>query len=298
MKYLFIDGKFKSTQSDNISTMMQAFNYGTAAFEGMRAIYHKNNDRMYLFRPDQHYQRLMKSTAQLDIDFKTSQSEFVSIISKLITKNKIKSDVYIRPLVYRNAPGVGLTKPSGYGFSIFLQELPHKTDKLLKCCFVSQRRPIDGTYSAKLTGNYVLSFFSNKEAAAKGFNEGILLSTNGYISEASVRNIFFVKNGKLFTPSPSCGALDGITRRTVIKIAREQLGIKIFEGKYRKQRLIEADEIFCTGTGSGICSVEQLEKKRFNLKKKSLLAPQIRDLYNKTTHGKIQLYSDWLVPVK
>ena len=111
-------------------------------------------------------------------------------------------------------------------------------------------------------------------------------------------NLFFVTSGKLFTPSLACGPLDGITRRSITELAMTELGLSVSEGKYRPDRLIAADEIFLTGTGSGICSVKQFEKRKFRLSNRNKLAPQLRTLYEDATHGRIPSAKQWLVPVK
>jgi branched-chain amino acid aminotransferase len=297
MKYLYTDGRFQSTDKNNVSTMVQAFNYGTAAFEGMKAFYSKERGKWSLFRPEEHYRRLKRSTAMLDIKFEMSLDEFVGIIATLIKKNNDQSDVYIRPIVFRSLKGVGLSKPSGYGVSIFTQPIPYSSANKSRCCFVSQRRPVDGTYSVKITGNYALSFFSQREAKSKGYDIGILLSTNGYVSEASAMNLFFVEAGKLFTPSLACGPLNGITRKSIIQLAKAELGIRAFEGRYRPARLLEADEVFFCGTGSGINYVRQIEKRKYSLAKTSSIARKISGLMAAVTQGEVSRFSDWLRPL-
>lgn len=297
MRYIYTDGKFHSAERNNASTMMQAFNYGTSAFEGMKAFWHAEEKNWFIFRPDQHHARICKSAAYLDIDFKMNQAEFVDVLRQLIRKNKIEQDVYIRPLVYRNAMGVGIGRSSGYGVSIFVDKMPLHSGKEYSCCFVPQRRPVDGSYNVKLAGNYLLSFLAIKAAKARGFEMGILLSSDGYLSEAAVMNMFFVRNGKLFTPSLDCGPLAGITRKTIMQLAREELGLKVSEGKYRKQQLLDAEEVFFTGTGSALNFARQVETKKFNLKRKARLASELAQLYHNLTAGKLPQYSEWLVPV-
>jgi branched-chain amino acid aminotransferase len=297
MKYMYTDGTFHSVDKNNVSTMMQAFNYGLTAFEGMRAFYRSKEKNWYLFRPDRHYARLCRSVRALGNDFPMKEREFVSAIGSLIRKNNQKMDLYIRPLVYRNALGVGLTKPSGVGVSIFTQSLPHPSTDPLRCCFVSQRRPVDGSYSVKLSGNYVLSYFSHAEAQRKGFDVGLLLSNDGFLSESSVMNLFFVNHGNLCTPSLDCGPLDGVTRRSIIELAKVSLSIKVREGKYRPAALLTADEVFLCGTGSGIISLARIESRRLKLKRSKLLAPQLQALYSAVIAGHRPEFRDWLVPV-
>ncbi len=298
MKTVYTDGKFHSASQNNVSSMMQAFNYGTAAFEGMKAYYHKDKKKWFIYRPDQYFQRLQKSCSMIDIDPKLSLDRFVDIISRLIKKEDMRTDVYIRPLVYRCEKAVGLTRPSGSGVSIFVQDLPHSSGNQFRCCFVPQRRPVDGSYSGKLTGNYLLSYLSHKAAQKRGFDIAILNSSEGYLSEASVMNLFMVSGGKLLTPSLDCGALAGITRRSILQLAQEVLGVRVAEGKYREKKLLEADEVFFTGTGSGVNYVKQVESTKYKLSGKNRLAVQIDEVLTSVCQGRESKYADWLVEVK
>jgi len=297
MATMYTNGTFHSANVNNASTMMQAFNYGTAAFEGMKAFYDGAGKEWLLFRPDQHLARLKRSAAVINIDFKMTVGEYVGIVSKLLRKNCFASDVYIRPLVYRSEPGVGMARPSGHGVSIFIQPSSPPSPDRLRCCIVPQRRPTDGSYSVKLAGNYVLSFLSHQYAVAQEYDTGILLSVDGYLSEASVMNLFFVRDGELFTPSLACGALDGITRKSVIELARRTLGIRVHEGKYRPSRLEEADELFFTGTGSGIRAASQLGRRRVKTEGKGAICSQLRETYGDVVHGKLRGYEEWTVRV-
>jgi len=297
VKYLYLNGKYKSVKSEFSFPMLQSFNYGTAAFEGMKAFYRKCERNWYLFRPDQHYNRLKRAAGLIDIRLDFNRSQFIKIISRLIRKNNVRSDIYIRPIVYRDNKGVGLTRPSGSGFSIYLQSTPPRTPGKFSCCLVSQRRPTDGTFNVKLVGNYLLSYFAQKEATAKKFDLGILLSSDGFLSEASLMNLFFIKNNRVYTPSMDCGPLDGITRKSVIQIIREQLGLSVSEGKYRWSRLEGADEIFLTGTGSGINFISRLGKRKFNLKNRNLIGKKVWSIYNDVIYGKNNLYNIWLVEI-
>ncbi len=298
MKYMYTNGKFHSPGINTVSAMMQAFNYGTAAFEGMKAYYLEDRRNWYLYRPEKYFERLCRSARMIDLEFKTSFDEFVGIIATLIKKNNVRQDTYIRPLVYRDEKGVGLMRPSGYGLSIFIQSIPFSSANQFRCCFVAQKRPTDGSYSGKLTGNYLLSFLSAREAKAKGYDVGILSSTEGHVSEASIMNLFFVKSRRLYTPAIECGPLGGITRLSVIQIVKEMLGMRVTEGKFRRERLLEADEIFFTGTGSGVNFVKQLERRKFNLDRQDQIALRVAAAFDDVTHGRVDRYRDWLVPVK
>ncbi|HVP07313.1 MAG TPA: aminotransferase class IV [Candidatus Acidoferrum sp.] len=294
---MYTDGAFCSADRPNIFASTQAFNYGTAAFEGMKVYYRPSAGEWYLFRPDLHYARLMRSAGAIDIKVPLTYEDFVEVINPLIMKCKIRSDCYIRPLVYRKARGVGLTRPSEAGISIFVQASPPKRWRIYRCVLVPQRRPTDGSYAIKLSGNYVLSFMAQQEAIRQGADTGILLSSDGYLSEATVMNLFFVSGGRLYTPSLACGALDGITRRSIIELAKRELGIKTIEGKFRPGQLAAADEALLCGTGSGINEVSSFGSRSFDLHRKNRLTPVIQSLYRAICRGRLRGYEDWLVSV-
>ncbi len=296
-KYLFSGGRFRPTTSFNASTMMQAFNYGTAAFEGLRAYYQKKEKSWLIFRADEHYSRLRKSASMIDINVDFDQQYFVNILSKLIKKNNVRCDVYLRPLVYCNACGIGHDKPSDYDLSIFMEPMPFKPQKYYSCCLVTPRRPVDGTYNVKLSGNYLLSFFAQKEAVKKGCDFGLLLSSDGFISETSVMNIFFIKRGRVFTPSIKCGCLEGITRKSVMQIFKDVLGVKVREGKYRTNRLLQADEIILTGTGSGINLVSEVEGKHIQYSNSNNYGQRIYQIYRDIIRDRRSEFRHWLFPV-
>ncbi len=298
LKYVYIDGKYRPASSSHISITTHAFNYGTAAFEGLRANYRDDLKTWVLFRPDKHFSRLGQSARMLEISLSMTLADFVDIIAHLLKKNNLKRDMYIRPLAFRNAAGVGLFKKSGHSLAVYLHDMPLTKPKDFTACFVSKRRPTDGSYSAKVTGNYVLSFLSQREASRRGCDLGILLSSDGYVSEASAMNLFFVDNGKLFTPALSCGPLAGITRETVITLAREKLKLTVNEGKYRRQRPMAADEIFLTGTGSGISSITRLEKRKLPKGRGDSVARDLWQLYSGILLGKYPDEYDWLTPVE
>ncbi len=297
MNWMYTDGVYHSADRPTIFATMQAFNYGTAAFEGMKAYYKRRAGDWYLFRPDQHYARLTRSADMIDIKVPLSFDEFTQVLSKLLARNNIKTDCYIRPLVYRNARGVGLTRPSEAGLSIFIQASPPKRPRAYRCVLVPQARPTDGSYAVKLSGNYVLSFIAQQEAIRQGADTGILLSNDGYLSEATVMNLFFISDGRLYTPSLLCGALDGITRRSVIELAKRELNVTTIEGGFHSPRLSRADEALLCGTGSGINAISSFGSRKFDLRRKSRLTPQIQFLYRAVCRGRLRGYEDWLVPV-
>lgn len=181
---------------------------------------------------------------------------------------------------------------------MFLEPQTIKVPKVLSTCIVSPKRPTDGSFNVKLSGNYLLSYFAQKEALAQKCDLGIMLSTDNYLSEATIMNLFFVKNDKIFTPSIACGALDGITRRSVMEIISKIMGRKVYEGKYRPGHLANADSAFLTGTGSGINVVSQFNKAKFSTAKSKHLAYKLFEIYAQITRGQNDQFGHWLTVIE
>lgn len=259
IKYIYLDGRIRSTGTRPVALTTHAFNYGTAAFEGMRAFYDSEAGTWHLFRSRLHFERLCRATELLGLGFDMQYDEFMSILHQLIRKNNCRDDLYVRPIVFTPGEGIGLMSTESWRMGIFMEDKPLERRRPRTACLVSYRRPSDGSYAVKITGNYVLSYLAQREAISRNYNIGILLSDRGYLSEASAMNLFWRRGNVLHTPSLQCGPLEGITRRTIIELARQEPGLTVKEGAYRPSVLRSADEIFLSGTGTGITAVKRFE---------------------------------------
>jgi branched-chain amino acid aminotransferase len=297
LPFVFVNGKITPLSKNAISIATHSFNYGTASFEGMKAYYDKRQKVWRLFRPDRHFARLQRGAELLGLRLQIDLTEFVDIISRLVRKNACKDDVYIRPIFFNDTIGIGLNKRAAGVLSIYLQKMPLKPMHAFSACMVTFRRPTDGSYGIKITGNYVLSKLAQREAYGRGYDIGILRSTAGYLSEASAMNLFFVEKHTVLTPSLSCGALEGVTRNTIIKLLQTEMGYRASEGKYRPARLARADEIFLTGTGSGVNGICRFEKRSLR-NAKGGVAREIREIYVKLVRGGLPGFDNWLVPIQ
>ncbi|MBD3256834.1 hypothetical protein GF377_00275 [candidate division GN15 bacterium] len=297
MKYYYLDGRLVPSGRAVVRPMTHALNYGTAAMEGMRALWDKKDKTWYLFRPERHLARLQRGTAMLDIDWDMTCERFVSSLERLIVKNDQREDLYLRPLVYHASETVGLTRTGKHQFVVYAQPMPLKKGPTRSAGMVGQRRPVDGSYAVKIAGNYVLSYLAQAEARQQGHDVGVMLSTEGYLSEAAVMNLFWVKGGALFTPSLNCGPLPGITRDCVIRIARDRLGVEVREGKYRAAVLNSADEIFLCGTGTAIARINRFERRKLRSRKNSL-ADWIWSEYRRILRNRPGEYADWFYAVE
>lgn len=293
MGYIYHDGAFVRDDKSTLRISSHPINYGTAAFEGMRALWKPDEKTWYFFRADRHYERLLRGAEYLGIDFKLSYDEFLKILSTLLKKNNLQSDVYLRPMIYYPTEGVGMMRASGVVFSVYCEPKPLFQLKPMSACLVPQRRPTDGSFATKLTGNYVLSFAAQLAAQQKKCKIGILCSDSGYVSEASAMNLFWVAKGTLFTSSLECGALEGVTRDTIIRLAGDGLEMNVKQGKYRPAVLVKADEMFICGTGSGVSPISRFEKRALKSGEKKSITNQLWHLYEQTLRARPEQYADW-----
>lgn len=298
MPVIYFDGAFQRAERKTLGIQSHAFNYGTATFEGMRALWDEKAKSWYLFRPDRHFARLQRGAAFLGMEFTITYDEFVGILGTLVRRNAFASDVYLRPLVFFSTEGVGLMKTGRAALAVYAEAKPLQQVTPGNACLVPQRRPSDGSFAAKITGNYVLSYSAQLTARKLKAAVGILLSDEGFVSEASAMNLFWIKNGELYTSSLDCGALAGVTRETIMQLSREQLGLKVREGKYRPAVLEKADEIFICGTGSGITPLTHFEKRKLAGTKTTSLTNTLWKLYLGTLRARPVPYSDWFVPCR
>ena len=301
-KHAFFEGKFVPIEDAKISIMTHAFNYGTGAFEGIRAYWNDDDNRLYVFRMPEHYERFHKSCRILKIELPHTVKELCELTCELLRREGYKEDAYIRPVAYKASEGIGV-KLHGLedGFCIFAVPFGRYIEKEEGArVAVSSWRRLDDNVAparAKITGVYINSALSKTEVMERGFDEAIVLSNDGHVSEGSAENIFLVRNGVLITPAPSENILEGITRDTVMQVAREQFGLETVERQIDRSELYIADEVFFCGTGVQIAAVIEVDGRPVGTGKIGPIAAKIRDLYFDIAKGKVEQYKDWCWPV-
>lgn len=238
---IFLDGKFVKANQSSTDLYSQTLHYGYGVFEGIRAYDTKNGTRV--FKAQEHYERLKKSCELVNIPFDYSTLELVDSTYKLLKENGF-SDAYVRPLVFCDQ-NMSLTKPNNVSIMICAWEWgAYLGDKQLRLTISSYCRPHPRSIKieAKVCGHYVNSILATSEAKEKGYDEALLLDSDGYLAEGPGANLFFEKDGVLLTPKLG-NILPGITRATVLELA-EKLNIKVKQGLYNPQDLLNADSAF------------------------------------------------------
>jgi branched-chain amino acid aminotransferase len=301
-KELFMNSEFVPAEQGVISVRTHAFAYGTSCFEGIRGYWNEQEQQVYLFRAREHYERLLRSCQILQITLPYTAEQLVDLTIELIRRNGQHQDVYIRPVAYKTDQVIGV-KLHGLKDDLLITSEP-QGDYIdlsgLKCGVSSWRRVDDNAIPAraKISGAYVNSAFAKSEAMQNGYDEAIMLTNEGHVSEGSAENIFLVVNGELVTPAPSENILLGITRDTVMELARRELGMITRERQIDRTELYGADEIFLCGTGAQIAPVVEVDHRAIGSGKIGPTGSTLQKLYFDIVRGKRPEYrAQWCAPV-
>ena len=300
--YSFFQGKTVPIEDAKISVMTNGFQYGTGYFGGIRGYYNGEEKNISLFRIDDHIKRFFKSANIFGCGLPYTQEKMHEIILQLVKKNKPQTDCYLRLYAYVGNTELGpnlanVTLDVGI-YMIPLQEyMP--LGKGLSLIVSSWQRINDNAIStlAKASGGYINSALARKEATDGGFDEAIMLNKFGNVAEGSAENLFIVREEKLITPGFSEGVLSGITRKSVIAIAKN-MGIETIEQPITRSELYTADEVFLTGTACQVAWVEQIDKRKIGNGKIGSITSQLKDKFFKIVKGEDEQYSNWCTKIK
>jgi branched-chain amino acid aminotransferase len=296
-----LEGDFRPLADAKVSVMTHAFLYGTATFEGIRAYWNADEQQLYALKVAEHLERLRSSCKIMLMDPLPDVQELKGIVVELLKRNAFKEDVYVRPSVYKSSKAIGV-KLHGLENDLYVISVPFgdyiDTATGIRCATVATRRTSDLAIPAraKVAGNYVNSAFSKSEAGLNGFDEAIVLTEAGKVSEGSAENLFMVRGGKLVTPGVNDDILEGITRAGIIEIAAE-LGIPVVERQIDRSELYIADEIFLVGTGAQVSPVIEVDHRAVGTGKIGELTKRIQSRYFDAVRGKVPAYKHWLTPI-
>jgi len=298
----YFRGKFVPLADANINIMTHAFNYGTGCFEGIRGYWNADEKQVFLFRLREHYQRLVTSGRILGLASPHPVDELCELTIELVRRNEHREDCYIRPLLYKGSTVVGVRMHNLEDhLSIFTTSFGKYIEAPdgCRCCTSSYRRIDDNAIPAraKVTGGYVNSALAKTEAQLNGFDEAIMLTNDGHVCEGSGENIFLVSGDTLITPASSDNILVGITRASVIQIARDHLGMSTVERSIDRSELYSSDECFMTGTAAEITPVIEVDRRKVG---DGVIGPVTRSLQSvffDVVRGRSARYSEWCTPV-
>jgi branched-chain amino acid aminotransferase len=293
----YFEGQFRDFEDAKISVATHALHYGTGAFGGMRGIPDpQNNGRVLLFRLDRHCQRLSMSARLLNYDLPADKIQ--SVIVDFVKKNRPAVSFYIRPFVYTSDLGISprLHNVEKTFFVYGLELGDYLSPEGVTCRISSWYRQEDRSLPlrGKISGAYITSSLAKTEAVESGFDEAILMNSQGKVSEASGMNVFIVRNGKLITPGDEQDILEGITRDSILTIARD-MGIEVVERSVDKSELLVAEEVFLSGTAAKITPVRQVEF--YKLSSDRPITTKLREKLTAITEGRVDEYREWVFPI-
>jgi len=296
-KKIWMDGKFIDWDNANVHILTHTLHYGTGAFEGIRCYRTKKGPAVFRLR--EHVDRLFDSCHILQIDPPFSHEEISTAIIESVKVNGLK-ECYIRPLVYIGYGTMGLYPKENpirvaiavWPWGAYLGEEGIKNGIRAKVSSFAWNAALT---KSKTCGDYVNSTLSKREALSCGFEEALLLDSNGFVSEGTGQNIFIVKNGVLLTP-PLPAVLEGITRNSIMEIARKE-EIEVHEVAYTRDEVYIADEAFLTGTAAEVTPIREVDGRMIGNGKPGPITKKLQNLFFKIVKGEVKAYKSWLTYV-
>ena len=298
----YFRGQFVPMSEATVSVATHGLNYGTGCFEGIRAYWNETAGQLYVLKLREHYERFANSRRMLKIQERESVDALRDTTIELLRRQNFRQDVYVRPLAFKSSRTIKLTLSSlDDTLTIFAFPMGNYVDISagLNVCVSSWRR-VSGNampVRAKTTGVYVNSSLAIDDAAAAGFDETILLTEAGRVSEGSSCNLFLVRRGQLHTPCTADDILEGITRACVMEMAERDLGVRTCERGIDRTELYDADEVFLTGTGVQISPVTRIDGRRIGTGEPGPLTMELQRRYLRAVRGDDPAYASWCTPV-
>ena len=301
-KYAFFKGKIVPYSEAKVGVLNHSLNYGTGCFGGIRGYWNEEEEQLLVFRPYDHYRRFLHSTKLMWMDLGYSEEELVQTTLELVRREGFRQDCYIRPLAYKSDEMIGV-KLNDLTDELSIVSFPFgryvENEEGAHATISSWRRVEDNAIPArgKITGAYANSAFAKTDALLSGFDEAIVLNQDGHVCEGSAENIFMLRDGLVITPPGHDNILQGITRRTVIKLLADEMGLEVIERSIDRTELYLADELWFTGTGVQICAVTRIDHRPIADGKMGPVVGELRDLYFNVVRGRVPKYRHWCQPV-
>jgi branched-chain amino acid aminotransferase len=297
---IWMDGEYVDWDEARVHILTPSIHYGWGVFEGIRA-YETPDGGSAVFRLTDHMERLFRSAKIYHMEPPVSLEGAIKVTKDLVAMNGIPT-CYIRPIVYLGYGEIGLnplTSPvrmaiASWPWGAYLGEEAFETGVRVK---ISSWRRLDPNIippAAKATGQYLNSSLAKAEAVKAGYDEGILLNPNGYVTDGSGENVFLVRDGVLCTPPLAAGCLAGITRASILQIAEDE-GIRVREGDLVRTDLYLADEAFFTGTAAEVVPIREVDDRV--LGDPGPITRRLQEVFTAATRGRDERYRDWLEPV-
>lgn len=302
-KHAFFEGKMIPLSEAKINIATHGFLYGTAVFGGMRAYWNEEKKRLFVFRPYDHFKRLLNSGRMMAMNIPYDEEGLIQLTLDLLRMDNWQRDVYLRPTIYKADMGIGVRLhdlKDEFCMFVLAFEKYVKNDTNAHVTVSSWRRIDDNVIPArgKVSGAYANSALIKTDANRAGFDEAIVLDNHGHVSEGSAMNLFMVRDGVLVTPPITDNILEGITRRSIIEIARRELGLEVVERSIDRTEVFIAEEMFMTGTAAQVVAITKVDHRPVGIGAMGPITTQLRALFNDIVRAKNPKYSNWNVEVR
>jgi branched-chain amino acid aminotransferase len=298
---VWFNNQFGPLAEANVNILTHALNYGTGVFEGIRGYYDENQQDLFLVRPMEHFERWKQNAGIIRVDIPPAAEELCELTAELCRLNGFRSHVYVRPLAYKSSARIGVAPDEKNAYALVVVPFGDYFDSShgLRAGVVSWRRIEDTAIPsrAKICGAYVNSVLATDEARHNGYDEAIFLTETGHVAEGATCNLFIVRNGKLFTPPGTDNILEGITRASVMELARNEMKLDVVERSIGRSELYVSDEVFFTGTAVEVAPIVSIDHRPVGTGAVGPVTEKLRSLYVEATRGRIPAYRRWLWPV-
>jgi len=301
-RYAYFQGRIVPYSEAKVGVMNHTLNYGTGVFGGIRGYWNPEQEQLYLFRLTDHVERVLRSSRLILAEVGLDVDELRHLTVELAQREGLRQDCYIRPLVYNTDEIIGVRLHDLHpDLAMFVVPFDKyvENDADAHVTVSSWRRLEDNSLPArgKITGAYISSAFIKTDAVRSGFDEALVLTQDGHLSEGSAENVFIVRDDVLITPPVTDNILEGITRRTVMTLAQEELGLRVLERTIDRSEIYICDEIFLTGTAAQVTAVTRVDHRPIGDGAMGPITSQMRKLYGAIVRGRVPKYRHWNEPV-
>ncbi len=297
---IWYDGKMVNWRDATTHVLTHTLHYGMGVFEGVRA--YKTDKGAAIFRLQEHTDRLFNSAHILQMKMPFSKQEISDAMCAAVRENKLES-AYIRPMAFYGAEAMGIAAKTlsthvicaAWSWGAYMGDEALTKGIRVKTSSFSRHHVNITMCKAKANGNYMNSILAHQEAAQDGYDEALLLDVDGFVAEGSGENVFIIRKGKLYTPDLT-SALEGITRDTIVQLAKE-IGLEVIEKRITRDEVYTADEAFFTGTAAEVTPIRELDNRNIGTGTRGPITEKLQALYFDVVKGKSAKHADWLTLV-
>lgn len=300
-KYAYFNTAIVPIEQAKVSVMTQTFNYGTGCFGGIRGYWNEEKETLFVFRIRDHYMRFLNSAKMLLMKLEHTPDELAAVTVDLLAAEGWRQNCYIRPVAYNADESIAVRlhdlRAAVTIFTIPLENFLPTAG--LRVATSSWRRVDDTAIPArgKITGSYANSALIKSEAQLNGFNDAIVLNQDGHVAEGSAANFAMIRDGVLVTPPVESNILEGITRRSILHLVREELGLEVVERPIDRSEVYLADEAFFCGTGAQVAPIVSVDHRTIGDGEVGPQVKRLQELFFGIVRGQNEKYMDWLTPV-